>query len=95
LPLRNLRGIHSRVEQITEHYDIVSSRAFASLADFTTWSSMALAPHGIWMAMKGKLPRDEIAALPQSVQVFHVEQLIVPSLDAARCLVWMRQVQVQ
>lgn len=95
LPLRNLRGIHSRVEQITEHYDIVSSRAFASLVDFTTWSSTALAPHGLWMAMKGKLPRDEIAALPQSVQVFHVEQLIVPSLDAARCLVWMRQVQVQ
>jgi 16S rRNA (guanine527-N7)-methyltransferase len=40
--------------------------------------------------MKGKLPDEEIAALPADVQVFHVEQLQVPGLDAQRCLVWMR-----
>jgi 16S rRNA (guanine527-N7)-methyltransferase len=70
----------------------VSSRAFASLVDFTTWSVGALAEQGVWMGMKGKHPSEEIAALPSSVGVFHVEQLVVPGLDAERCIVWMRRV---
>lgn len=91
LGLVRLRGVHSRVEQLTQRYDVVSSRAFASLQDFTAWSAQALAPHGIWMGMKGKHPAEELAALPPSVQVFHVEPLQVPGLDAQRCIVWMRQ----
>ena len=90
LKLPNLRGIHARVESLTEPYDVVSSRAFASLIDFTTWSEKALAGHGIWMGMKGKHPAEEMAALPASVEVFHVEQLDVPGLEAERCIVWMR-----
>jgi 16S rRNA (guanine527-N7)-methyltransferase len=39
--------------------------------------------------MKGKHPTQELAALPASVQVFHVEPLVVPGLEAERCLVWM------
>jgi 16S rRNA (guanine527-N7)-methyltransferase len=91
LKLPNLRGIHARVESLTEPYDVVSSRAFASLVDFTTWSEKALTGQGVWMGMKGKHPADEIAALPASVEVFHVEQLVVPGLDAERCIVWMRK----
>jgi 16S rRNA (guanine527-N7)-methyltransferase len=91
LKLPNLRGIHARVESLTEPYDVVSSRAFASLVDFTTWSEKALAGQGVWMGMKGKHPADEMAALPASVEVFHVEQLSVPGLDAERCIVWMRK----
>lgn len=90
LRLPNLRGVHARVESLTDQYHVVSSRAFASLVDFTNWSGGALAGQGIWMAMKGKHPADEIAALPASVEVFHVEQLVVPGLDAERCIVWMR-----
>lgn len=90
LKLPNLRGLHARVESLTEPYGVVSSRAFASLVDFTNWSGGALAGQGVWMAMKGKNPADEIAALPSSVEVFHVEQLKVPGLDAERCIVWMR-----
>jgi len=45
------------------------------------------------MAMKGKVPDDEVADLPDGVEVFHVEQLKVPSLEAQRCLVWMRKTQ--
>lgn len=88
--LPNLRGIHARVESLTHPYDVVCSRAFASLLDFTAWSEPALAKHGVWMAMKGKQPDEELAALPESVKVFHVEQLQVPGLDAERCIVWMR-----
>jgi len=89
LPL--LRGIHARVESLTEPYAFVASRAFASLADFTLWSKGALAEQGVWMAMKGKNPEAEVAQLPAEVAMFHVEPLVVPGLDAERCLVWMRK----
>ena len=92
LKLLNLRGIHARVESLTEPYDVVSSRAFASLVDFVTWSGAALVEQGIWMGMKGKHPAEEMAVLPSSVRVFHVEQLVVPGLGAERCIVWMRKV---
>jgi 16S rRNA (guanine527-N7)-methyltransferase len=90
LKLPNLKGLHARVENLDDHYDVVCSRAFASLADFTAWSRSALAPAGVWLAMKAKHPTDELAALPAGVEVFHVEQLSVPGLDAQRCLVWLR-----
>jgi len=90
LKLPNLKGLHARVENLDDHYDVVCSRAFASLVDFTSWSRSALAPAGVWMAMKGKSPVDELAALPGDVSVFHVEQLSVPGLDAERCIVWMK-----
>lgn len=90
LKLPNLRGVHARVESLTNKYQVISSRAFASLVDFTNWSKNALAEQGVWMAMKGKHPADEIAALPSSVSVFHVEQLDVPGLEAERCMLWMR-----
>ena len=87
----NLTGLHARVESINSPFDVICSRAFASLVDFTQWSASALAPAGIWMAMKGKHPADELAALPAAVEVFHVEQLKVPGLHAERCVVWMRK----
>ncbi|MBJ2141393.1 16S rRNA (guanine(527)-N(7))-methyltransferase RsmG [Delftia acidovorans] len=90
LRLPNLRGIHSRVEQLTPRYPLISCRAFASLVDFTSWSRQALEKGGTWLAMKGKHPDDEIAALPADVQVFHVEPLKVPGLDAERCILWLR-----
>lgn len=90
LKLPNLRGLHARVESLGQGYDIVSSRAFASLVDFTTWSRAALKTGAVWLAMKGKEPLEEIAALPPQVQVFHVEHLQVPGLGAERCIVWMR-----
>ena len=91
LRLPNLRGVHARVESLEGPFDVVTSRAFASLADFVSGSAQALAPGGVWMAMKGKRPSDEIAALPSEVDVFHVEPLRVPGLDAERCIVWMRR----
>lgn len=97
LKLPNLRGLHARVESLNalsgQGYDVVCSRAFASLVDFTRWSRDALNHDGIWMAMKGKHPGDELdtlAAEGGAVDVFHVEPLQVPGLDAERCIVWMR-----
>ena len=90
LKLRNLHGIHARVESLAGPFDVVSCRAFAALPDFTTWSRAALGFNAVWLAMKGKHPADEIASLPAEVQVFHVEPLTVPGLDAERCIVWLR-----
>lgn len=89
LHLPNLRGLHARIEHLAGRYSVISARAFSSLSDFVSLSSQALAEHGIWLAMKGKHPADEIAALPANVKVFHVEPLLVPGLDAERCIVWM------
>ena len=90
LKLTHLAGLHKRVEQVTEPYNVICSRAFASLGDFTKWSAAALAPGGVWMAMKGKHPASEIDMLDKAIEVFHVEQLTVPGLDAERCIVWAR-----
>lgn len=95
LALPNLHAVHARVETLdAAPFHIVASRAFASLAGFTRPTQHLLAEGecaGVWLALKGKVPHDEIAALPADVQMFHVEPLAVPRLDAERCLVWMRR----
>lgn len=94
LGLPNLHGAHSRVEQLkTAPFDVITSRAFASLADFTSWTRMHLKPGAVWAAMKGQHPTEELAELAQrtpDLDVFHVEQLAVPGLDAQRCVLWIR-----
>jgi 16S rRNA (guanine527-N7)-methyltransferase len=88
LGLKDLKGVHARVESLTGPFDVISARAFASLPDLVAGSAQALAEGGVWLAMKGKHPADEIAAVP--ADVFHVEPLQVPGLAAERCIVWMR-----
>ncbi len=91
LKLPNLKALHARVETLTHKYDVITSRAFATLLDFVMGSHAALNSNtGIWLAMKAKDTAAEVAELPKDVAVFHVEQLTVPGLDAERCIVWMR-----
>lgn len=91
LGLRNLAAEHSRVEALQRPgFELITSRAFSSLADFVTLTHHLLSPDGVWAAMKGKTPTAELAALPAGTVVFHVEPLQVPGLDAERCIVWMR-----
>ena len=91
LGLVNLTGLHARVETITQPFDVICSRAFASLADFTGWSQAALAPGGVWMALKGKHPTEELTMLSSNVAMFHVEPLAVPGLAAERCIIWLQK----
>ncbi|MGN6829067.1 16S rRNA (guanine(527)-N(7))-methyltransferase RsmG [Paucibacter sp. M5-1] len=89
--LPNLHGEHSRVEALdTAPFDLITSRAFASLLDFTTLTRQHLKSDAIWLAMKGQHPAEELATLPSDLDVFHVEQLQVPGLDAKRCLIWIK-----
>lgn len=90
LKLSNLRGLHARVETLKDQYALISARAFSSLEDLVRLSREALAPQGCWMAMKGKHPEAELEAVARQGVLFHVEPLLVPGLDASRCIVWMR-----
>lgn len=86
----NVKAVHARVETLAEpQFDLITSRAFSSLDDFTRLTRNALAPGGVWLAMKGKPPEAEVSTLDPSFKVFHVEHLDVPDLGAQRCLVWM------
>lgn len=92
LALKNLQALHGRIESLElSPVDVITCRAFASLADIVQLTGRHLAPGGVWMALKGVVPHDEIQALPDHIEVFHVEPLQVPHLDAQRCLVWMRR----
>jgi len=92
LNLAQLHAQHGRVEMLAlSPQEVITCRAFASLADIVRLTERHLAPGGVWMALKGVTPEAEIAELPDSVEVFHVEPLVVPRLNAQRCLVWMRR----
>ena len=90
LGLANLQVQHARVESLSQTFDVVSSRAYASLPDFVLTSRACLAPNGWWMAMKGVVPREEISHLPSDIEAAEIQPLSVPDLEAQRCLVWMR-----
>jgi 16S rRNA (guanine527-N7)-methyltransferase len=90
LGLRNASAHHGRVESmIALPFDVITSRAFASLQDFLSATRHLLADGGVWMAMKGKSPASELAALSQAT--FHVEPLQIPGSDSERCIVWASQ----
>ncbi len=95
LGLKNLRGVHARVENLAktkpELYGVICARAFASLPNFASGSQALLSPNGIWMALKGKRPDEEIKQLPLSIKVLEVETVQVPRLEAERCVVWLKQ----
>jgi 16S rRNA (guanine527-N7)-methyltransferase len=84
--------IHTgRVEQlkVEEKFDVITSRAFAELADFINWSGQLLADGGRMIALKGQRPDDEIARIPAGWIVTEVRRLQVPGLDAERHLVFL------
>jgi 16S rRNA (guanine527-N7)-methyltransferase len=91
LGLANVQAEHTRVETLKGGlFDVITSRAFSALDAMVTLTGQHLAPSGVWLAMKGKEPLEELLNLPADVHVFHVERVHVPGLNAQRCLVWMR-----
>ena len=90
LGLQNLNSVHRRAEELNGQFSVIASRAFSSLQEFVRITRHLRSPEGVWMAMKGKLPSEEMEELSDDVSVFHVEHLDVPGLSVDRCLVWMR-----
>jgi len=90
LRLPNVEVVHARVEAMRGPlFDVIVSRALATLAQFVGWTRHLLAPGGCWLAMKGRSPADELAALPPDVRA-SVVPLSVPGLDEERHLIEMR-----
>jgi 16S rRNA (guanine527-N7)-methyltransferase len=93
LGLRNVTVHTGRVEalKVPQLFDVITSRAFAELNNFVSWSGHLLAGGGQFIAMKGVLPTDEIAALPVGWHVEKIQPLTVPSLDAERHLIHIKK----
>jgi len=90
LGLGNVAAAHARVEAVHATAEVVVARAYASLDKLVATTQHLLQADGVWMAMKGRRPVQELTALGPTTEVFHVEPLDVPGLAEDRCLVWMR-----
>lgn len=90
LGLKNLTPIASRIEAHAGSYQVITSRAFASLVDFVTHSQSKLADNGIICAMKGVEPVDEIQALQNEWQI-NTQVLTVPELHESRHLIYLQR----
>lgn len=90
LGLKNLTPVASRIEAHAGTYQVITSRAFASLVDFVTHSQSKLADNGIICAMKGIEPIDEIQALQHEWQI-NTQVLTVPELHESRHLIYLQR----
>ncbi len=73
-------------------FDTVISRAFASLAEMLDMTQHLGAPDGVFVAMKGNYPQDELMAVPSQFKVDCVAAVQVPGLDAQRHVVCLTKV---
>lgn len=91
LKLPNVEVIDARVEAYSppEPFDMITSRAFSQLKDFLLLTKPLLAPDGRWLAMKGRLDKNELAELAQEHVKLLVHGLTVPGLEAERHLIEM------
>ncbi|EAN3151142.1 16S rRNA (guanine(527)-N(7))-methyltransferase RsmG [Salmonella enterica subsp. houtenae serovar 48:z4,z32:-] len=96
LRLENITPVQSRVEAYPSEppFDGVISRAFASLNDMVSWCHHLPGEKGRFYALKGQLPEDEIASLPDEFSVESVEKLRVPQLEGERHLVIIKSNKV-
>jgi 16S rRNA (guanine527-N7)-methyltransferase len=93
LGLANVTVYTARVEQlqVSDKFDVITSRAFADLSDFVNWSCHLLAEGGRYIALKGVAPKDEQERLPADWKVTGLEPLQVPRLGAERHLVFIER----
>lgn len=95
LGLTNLNVVTGRVEDFRPDstFDVITSRAFSDLKEFVTLTRHLLKPAGCWLAMKGLMPHEEIANLPDWVKVSANHSLAVPGLEASRHMIVLELVE--
>ena len=91
LPLPNVRVMQQRAQKLNQAFDCITARAFTSLGEMLEWSGHALASHGVWLALKGRIDEAELAGIPKGFHVAGVHELSVPGLDAERHVVEIRR----
>jgi len=87
LKLENVRAVQSRVEEVEGQFDCITARAFASLEDMLAWGGHLLTKDGIWLAMKGRHPDEELPGVPAGFEVKAIHTLAVPDVGGERHLV--------
>ena len=92
LRLKNLRVFHGRVQDLSGSFDVVVSRAFASLSDFVLWTQHLLPTKGYWLAMKGRIQKEELDGLPAGVLLENIHSVDVPGLNEKRVIVELRRI---
>ena len=93
LKLKNIEVCSERVEswQTQNRFDVIISRAFSDMGEFVRLTRHLLAPGGMFAAMKGLHPYEEIDKLPPGCKVQQVLSLAIPGLEGARHLVLIGQ----
>lgn len=94
LGLKNVTAVQSRVEeyQPDEKFDVVLSRAFASLQDMLFWCKHLPNEAGHFLALKGQFPEQEVAQLDEDFKFIESIPLQVPRLEGERCLIKVKRV---
>ncbi|HZW51313.1 MAG TPA: 16S rRNA (guanine(527)-N(7))-methyltransferase RsmG [Rudaea sp.] len=95
LGLANVQVQQSRVEDARGQYDCITARAFATLGEMLRLGGHLLAPDGIWIALKGRLSKEEILGVPAGFAVADVMVLTVPGLGAARQVAIIKRTNAQ
>ena len=87
LGLKNVKAVHSRVEDYSGLFDRIISRAFASLADMLNLCQHLCQQNGRFLAMKGQILEEEFAQLPEGFRIDQINELKVSGLNAQRHLI--------
>lgn len=92
LPLPNAEVAQMRAQELTGSFDCIIARAFASLHDMLEWAGHALAPSGVWLALKGRIDPKELAEIPSGFHLRKIHRLQIPGMAAERHAVEIRRV---
>ena len=93
LGLKHVFPKHERIEDEprSNKFSVITSRAFTSLENFVELTRDLLEEDGKWLALKAKLEKSEIAAIPEDVEIEEVVDLKVPFLNETRCIVILKK----
>lgn len=96
LKLKNVIAVQTRVENedsINElgQFDVITSRAFASLTDFVDASKPYMHEQSIIASMKGLIPEEEVETLKSDFKI-DIVALQVPRLDEQRHLIFLKRI---
>lgn len=93
--LSNAKAFHTRIEKLEEPpFNVITSRAFASLADMVNFTTHLISSDGYWLAMKGKYPEEEIKVLPGNIEVVEIIPVDIALGKFERHLIVLRQKKV-
>jgi len=91
--LNNVEVFNNRCESYNPElpYDIVLSRAFASITDMLAGCQQLVANNGVFVAMKGTYPQQELDAMPENYRLLNCATLKVPGVSAERHLLTIKK----